>query len=98
MQLVGLAASLVLPFFAQHPFVRSLCDSSLAWQVEYESTVDLAPYTSNPRSGPHLYDLYALIVHYGRSVSSGHYVAYVKAPNGYWWLCDDTNIKQVCEL
>ena len=76
----------------------SLCDSGLAWQVEYEATLDLAPYTSSPKGGPHLYDLYAVIVHYGRSVSSGHYVAYVKAPNGYWWLCDDTNIKQVCEL
>lgn len=42
-----------------------------------------------------MYNLYALIVHHGRSVSSGHYIAYVKAPNGYWWLCDDTNLKQV---
>ncbi|KAK9866536.1 hypothetical protein WJX84_011697 [Apatococcus fuscideae] len=69
----------------------------LQHQVEYEPTLDLAPYTSHPKGGSQMYNLYALIVHHGRSVSSGHYIAYVKAPNGYWWLCDDTNLKQVSE-
>ena len=64
-----------------------------ALQVDYDSTLDLAPFTSQPKGSQHMYDLYAVIVHHGRSVSSGHYLAYVKAPNGYWWLCDDTNIK-----
>ena len=62
--------------------------------MEYHLELDLAPYTSLPRSDQK-YDLYALIVHHGRSVSSGHYIAYVRAPSGIWWLCDDTNLKQV---
>ncbi len=66
--------------------------------MEYEATLDLAPYTSEPKGSQQMYDLYALIVHHGRSVSSGHYIAYVKAPNGLWWLCDDTNIKTVRAL
>ena len=44
---------------------------------------------------PLLYDLYAVLVHSGHSVHSGHYYAYVRAPNGIWHICDDTHVAQV---
>jgi len=37
------------------------------------------------------YDLYALIVHYGTTVYSGHYTSFVKI-DGVWWLFDDKEI------
>lgn len=44
---------------------------------------------------PVLYDLYAVLVHLGHSLHSGHYVCYVKAGNGTWYLCDDHRVAQV---
>ncbi len=35
-----------------------------------------------------LYELIAMVAHQTKSEKSGHYIAYVKRPNG-WWLCDD---------
>ncbi|PSC74502.1 ubiquitin carboxyl-terminal hydrolase 22 [Micractinium conductrix] len=35
-----------------------------------------------------LYDLYAVVCHKG-SFQGGHYIAYVKAADGRWYLCDD---------
>lgn len=37
------------------------------------------------------YDLYGVIVHYGPSVLSGHYTAFVKVDD-IWYLCDDTRV------
>ena len=38
------------------------------------------------------YDLVSVVVHHGGSVSSGHYVAYVKSGAGVWYLCDDAKV------
>jgi hypothetical protein len=46
---------------------------------------------------PVLYDLYAVLVHHGHSLHSGHYVCYVKAGNGIWHLCDDHRVAQVSQ-
>ena len=37
----------------------------------------------------------SIVVHHGHSVSSGHYVAYVKSAAGMWHLCDD---QRVCHV
>lgn len=74
-------------------------------KIEYQPILDLAPYMScshtrhapKQPAGLHLYDLYAVLVHHGHSVHSGHYVCYVKAPNGMWHLCDDSRVAQVSE-
>jgi hypothetical protein len=44
---------------------------------------------------PALYSLYGVLVHSGHSVHSGHYYSYVRAPNGMWYICDDTHVAQV---
>ena len=39
------------------------------------------------------YEFTALIEHQGRSMQSGHYVAYVRSTN--YWLCNDKDVVQV---
>lgn len=46
---------------------------------------------------PVMYDLYAVLVHLGHSLHSGHYVCYVKAGNGTWYLCDDHRVAQISQ-
>lgn len=46
---------------------------------------------------PVLYDLYAVLVHHGHSLHSGHYVSFVKAGNGIWHHCDDHRVAQISE-
>lgn len=41
------------------------------------------------------YELYALTLHHGHSLRSGHYTAYVKAANGIWYHMDDERRSQV---
>lgn len=38
------------------------------------------------------YDLAAVLTHKGRSADSGHYVAWVKQPDGKWVQFDDENL------
>ena len=38
------------------------------------------------------YSLLGMIVHYGSSVHSGHYVAYIKAANGQWHEMNDSHV------
>jgi pyruvate/2-oxoglutarate dehydrogenase complex dihydrolipoamide acyltransferase (E2) component len=43
------------------------------------------------------YNLYAVIVHSGYGVHSGHYYAYVRDGLGRWYLCDDNIVRAVQE-
>jgi ubiquitin carboxyl-terminal hydrolase 36/42 len=64
----------------------------LSKKVEFGMDLDLAPYMTSSKHGGPLYDLYAVLVHHGHSLHSGHYVCYVKAANGMWHLCDDHRV------
>lgn len=67
-------------------------------KVEYPSTLDMAPYVSKEKHiKKALYNLYAVLVHLGYGCDSGHYFAYVKAPNGQWYRADDEDITPVSE-
>ena len=50
---------------------------------------------SAPPPAPLRYDLYAVLVHAGHSVHSGHYYCYVRGGNGMWYICDDAHVSQV---
>ncbi|KAJ1920033.1 hypothetical protein H4219_001562 [Mycoemilia scoparia] len=67
--------------------------------VEFPKTLNMKQYVSrnSPESGPFSYDLYAVLVHAGGSARSGHYYAYVKAPNGIWYEMNDSSVTQVSE-
>jgi Ubiquitin carboxyl-terminal hydrolase len=41
------------------------------------------------------YDLTAVLTHKGRSADSGHYVAWVKQPDGKWIQFDDDKARQL---
>lgn len=65
-------------------------------QVDFDTHLDLAPYMSNRRAGPQMYELFGVLVHAGHSVHSGHYFCFVRAPNGLWHRMDDVQVSQVC--
>ena len=64
-------------------------------QVDFDTELDLSPFMSNRRGPPQPYSLYGVLVHSGHSVHSGHYFAFVKAPNGLWHQLDDNHVSQV---
>ena len=45
--------------------------------------------------GKHLYELYGVIVHHGRSVGSGHYTSFIKNSNDMWYEMDDDKVRSV---
>eukprot|EP00887_Chlorella_sp_A99_P006830 scaffold2.g6830.t1 len=81
-------------------FEFSFSGHKISKKVEFEVELDLTPYLSAPAAAgaPHpLYDLYAVLVHAGHSVHSGHYYAYVRGASGLWYICDDAQVSQVSE-
>lgn len=41
------------------------------------------------------FSLYAMVVHQGQTMNSGHYYSFVKAPNDLWYEMNDSNVHQV---
>ncbi|OBA15914.1 uncharacterized protein OGAPODRAFT_88502 [Ogataea polymorpha] len=62
--------------------------------VTYPETLDLSEYTTSMNS-PTKYKLSSVIVHQGRSVSSGHYIAHCRQPDGSWATYDDEFINKI---
>ena len=63
--------------------------------MDFETELNIAPYMSNRRAGPQMYELFGVLVHAGHSVHSGHYYCFVRGPNGIWHHMDDTRVSQV---
>jgi ubiquitin carboxyl-terminal hydrolase 10 len=63
--------------------------------VSYPLILDLSQYTT--KGEPVLYQLISVIVHAGRSVSSGHYIAHCRQPDGSWATYDDEYINPISE-
>lgn len=74
-----------------------LKDDSATSYARISEHLDLAPYMLHPDNKyvtvP--YTLTGVVVHKGRSMRSGHYMAYVKGKNGIWLHKDDNNSTQV---
>lgn len=55
---------------------------------------------SGPTSAQHasspMYDLFSVVCHRG-NFQGGHYVAYIRAADGKWYLCDDAYVAPVSE-
>ncbi|KAI8642730.1 hypothetical protein BD408DRAFT_416135 [Parasitella parasitica] len=72
------------------------CMRKITSYVRYPEILDMAPYTSQEKKIKNAeYSLYAVLVHQGYSCDSGHYYAYVKAPNGQWNRMDDEYVAPV---
>lgn len=61
--------------------------------VSYPLILDLSKYTTT--NEPTLYQLISVVVHEGRSVSSGHYVAHCRQPDGSWATYDDEYVNTI---
>ena len=64
--------------------------------VTYEKELDLRPYMSEKEGGVGEvgYELYAVLVHQGSTMMSGHYYSYVKAANGRWYQMNDEMVRE----
>ncbi|KAJ3126506.1 hypothetical protein HK100_010209 [Physocladia obscura] len=62
--------------------------------MSFPEKLDLQPFIFKSKSKA-IYNLYGVLVHAGHSCNSGHYYSYVKAPNGIWYLKNDSEVKQV---
>ena len=66
----------------------------LSHLVAYPEHLNVSPYMSkeNSHDQPLNYRLYAVLVHVGSSMHSGHYYSYVRSPNDRWYRADDTSM------
>ncbi|GEQ70751.1 hypothetical protein JCM33374_g4430 [Metschnikowia sp. JCM 33374] len=69
--------------------------SKVKQPIHYSKFLDLAPYSQTKT--PLKYQLMGVIVHEGRSISSGHYVAHCYQPDGTWSTYDDEYINKIDE-
>ncbi|KAG6022035.1 hypothetical protein E4U41_002335 [Claviceps citrina] len=84
-------------------------NAAITWDF---NDFDFSPYFIDPTcsahrsctsdkafSGPFRYECYAVIVHAGRSINTGHYYAYVRDSTTHgqdaWLLCNDSFVKRV---
>eukprot|EP00268_Persea_americana_P067798 TRINITY_DN936_c1_g1_i2.p1 TRINITY_DN936_c1_g1~~TRINITY_DN936_c1_g1_i2.p1 ORF type:complete len:465 (-),score=79.19 TRINITY_DN936_c1_g1_i2:111-1505(-) len=65
--------------------------------VRFPEVLDLAPYMRGTDDKSPIYSLYAVVVHLDimNAAFSGHYVCYVKNPQGKWFKMDDSKVKPV---
>ncbi|CAL9182291.1 unnamed protein product [Musa hybrid cultivar] len=66
-------------------------------KVDFDLTLDLKPFISDPHEDDLKYTLYGVLVHAGWSAESGHYYCYVCTSSGMWHSLDDNQVYQVSE-
>ncbi|AMD19420.1 HBR519Cp [Eremothecium sinecaudum] len=72
--------------------------SKMKQAVSYPKFMDLTEYcVDSEKSLPVKYELIGVVVHEGRSLSSGHYIAHCKQPDGTWATYDDEYINKITE-
>ncbi len=66
-------------------------------KVSFDTELNLSEFMADvsDKREPQSYSLYAVLVHTGQTTRSGHYTAFVKAPNGAWYHMDDDSVSQV---
>lgn len=69
--------------------------SKLKQSISYSKYLDLSEFSTT--NEPIKYQLIAVIVHEGRSISSGHYIAHCLQPDGNWSTYDDEYINSINE-
>lgn len=74
-------------FEGEHP-------SKVKDAMSYPVDLELTQYNLG---GPLQYKLVAVIIHEGRTVSSGHYIALCRQPGGEWVSYDDDELRRVSE-
>ncbi|CCD25659.1 ubiquitin-specific protease UBP10 NDAI_0F03410 [Naumovozyma dairenensis CBS 421] len=73
--------------------------SKMKQAVSYPMYLDITEYCeSSKKVLPAKYQLLSVVVHEGRSLSSGHYIAHCRQPDGTWATYDDELINKISEL
>ncbi|KAM5153100.1 ubiquitin carboxyl-terminal hydrolase 42 isoform 2-T3 [Mantella aurantiaca] len=72
----------------------SFSGGKLSKDIKYAEYIDISPYTSYPNGQPHMYKLYAVLVHSGTSCHTGHYYSYIKASNDQWYVMNDSIVSR----
>lgn len=78
---------------------KSVSQTKILTPVSYPlENLSMSKYflTSNHASKNNIYDLVCCIVHGGRTIGSGHYIAYVKR-SGIWYVCNDEQVSTVSD-
>ncbi|PHH90772.1 hypothetical protein CDD83_2701 [Cordyceps sp. RAO-2017] len=85
----------------------SKCNTAISWDF---NDLDFSPYFVDAAeragaggdkafSGPFRYECYAVIVHSGRQLNTGHYFAYVRGSGAHdpyaWYCCNDSSVSKV---
>lgn len=60
--------------------------------VEFPEELSLEGVSLDKQPGK--YQLYAMIIHEGSTIASGHYTCIIRL-NGQWLLCSDENIQRI---
>ena len=63
--------------------------------IRFSTTLQLRAPVLKEEQRQVLYRLFAVLVHSGRSASSGHYVCFSRAANGLWYEMNDAKVRQV---
>ncbi len=87
------------PLLVMH-LLRFQWSPELQRVVKLRSQVDYCPVLP-PLAGAQVSDLRAVVVHQGDKPASddanaGHYTAYVRAQDNYWYHCDDAKRPRQC--
>ena len=71
----------------------------LSHLVRYPENLNVRAYMSEESADDQSlnYRLYAVLVHLGSSMHSGHYFSYVRSPNNRWYKADDSSMT-ACDL
>ncbi|XP_058768315.1 ubiquitin carboxyl-terminal hydrolase 20-like [Vicia villosa] len=68
----------------------------LTHPVEYSSTIDISKFTRQANVKCE-YEMYAMIVHEGSHLNSGHYIAYVRCSKEKWFCFNDSEVSAISE-
>ncbi|KAJ9141194.1 hypothetical protein P3X46_031762 [Hevea brasiliensis] len=66
-------------------------------KVSFDRSLDMKPFVSGSYEGDLKYSLYGVLVHFGHSTHSGHYVCFVRTSSGIWYLLNDNEVRPVSE-
>jgi len=60
--------------------------------LNFPLQLDLRPFVTEVNESSVTYKLYAVLVHYGTTTTSGHYYCFVLAPSGHWYKMNDAMV------
>jgi ubiquitin carboxyl-terminal hydrolase 36/42 len=66
--------------------------------IKFEANINISRfYSTHSRQAKGQYELYAVLVHRGSEIWSGHYYCYVKNSNNMWYLMNDETVR-LCKM